>query len=559
MLTASIPCGLPHARAARAPADVARPLGQGAREHAFGGGKRAEGARVGASLVLNRLTNLTTTQTSSPPTTLQSYAYTLDEAGRRTQIAEADGTVRAYGYDGIDRLTSEAVTGPLTYTKTFAYDPVGNRTTQTTTGTGADTNSYAYDSRDRLVTESDNTTSYAYDLNGNVASKSGEASYSWDFENRLTSANMTASGATVAHEYDVDGNRVQTAVTSSASTSTTNLLVDTTGSLSQVVTETDANANLTALYVRVGDELLEVMRPGSTAGTWSTRFIHHDGLGSVRALTDETGTTIDTRGYEAFGTKNVEAGSDPLTYGFAGEPFEPTSTLACHRARWMDARIGRFAGMDLHPGNQNFPISLHVYLYAADNPSNRVDPTGLESPLQLLIGQEAHTVISNDYRERSPLTGKEIDTAISALVGVANANRASNLAYKVAFGVGWLARPDLASTDQHVIYEIKSVDDSAEGAFKMLAYLNLLSYLDPQTNWTAGTADQYTPLEEFTLPTSGITIEVNPPVLGVITYFVAPDFKAIAGAISIGAALGVATLVADTALAGSLAEMGLPN
>ena len=262
------------------------------------------------------------------------------------------------------------------YTKTFAYDPVGNRTTQTTTGTGADTDSYAYDTRDRLTSEGDNTTSYGYDLNGNVTSKSGEANYSWDFENRLTSANMTASGAVVAHEYDPDGNRVQTAVTSSASATTTNLLVDTVGSLSQVVTETDANANLTALYVRVGDELLEVMRPGSTAGTWSTRFVHHDGLGSVRALTDETGTTVDTRAYEAFGTKNVEAGSDPLAYGFAEEPFQADSMLAYHRARWMDARVGRFAGMDPAAPKWRMPGTLHRYLYVTNNPANLTDPSG---------------------------------------------------------------------------------------------------------------------------------------------------------------------------------------
>jgi hypothetical protein len=69
---------------------------------------------------------------------------------------------------------------------------------------------------------------------------------------------------------------------------TTNYLVDTSGGLSQAVAETDGNGNLAAYYLRVGDELLAVMRPGATAGTWSTRFVHSDGLGSVRALTDET-------------------------------------------------------------------------------------------------------------------------------------------------------------------------------------------------------------------------------------------------------------------------------
>ena len=44
-----------------------------------------------------------------------------------TQIDEADGTVRAYGYDELYRLTVDTVTiGALNqYTKTFAYDDVG--------------------------------------------------------------------------------------------------------------------------------------------------------------------------------------------------------------------------------------------------------------------------------------------------------------------------------------------------------------------------------------------------------------------------------------------------
>jgi RHS repeat-associated protein len=159
----------------------------------------------------------------------------------------------------------------------------------------------------------------------------------------------------------------------------TNYLVDTSGGLSQVDAETDGNGNLTAYYVRVGDELLAVMRPGATAGTWSTRFVHSDGLGSVRVLTDETGATIDQRAYEAFGTKNVEAGSDALPYGFAGEPFEPTSKLAYHRARWMDARVGRFASVDPWPRIVRDPRTLHRYLYVKGNPVNLFDPRGLES------------------------------------------------------------------------------------------------------------------------------------------------------------------------------------
>jgi RHS repeat-associated protein len=130
---------------------------------------------------------------------------------------------------------------------------------------------------------------------------------------------------------------------------------------------------------------------------------HHDGLGSVRALTDETGTTVDTRAYEAFGTKNVEAGNDPLTYGFAGEPFEPTSLLAYHRARWMDARVGRFVGMDRYQGDPQHPLTHHAYLYASADPPNHIDPSGLDD-----IGSVDLVSISFGSLDATPVFGSNL-------------------------------------------------------------------------------------------------------------------------------------------------------
>ena len=172
---------------------------------------------------------------------------------------------------------------------------------------------------------------------------------------------------------------MQTKVTPSGggTPTVTNYLVDTTGSLSQVVAETAGTGAVTSLYVRADNELLAVLRPAS-ASTWTTRYVHVDGLGSVRVLTDETGVVADTRGYEAFGTRNVTVGSDPLAFGFAGEPFEAKSQLAYHRARWMDPGRGRFVSTDPSLGFVLEPASLHRYLYASANPVRFVDPTGQE-------------------------------------------------------------------------------------------------------------------------------------------------------------------------------------
>jgi YD repeat-containing protein len=65
--------------------------------------------------------------------------YTLGLSGLRARVDEAGGVSRTYGYDPLNRLTSETVTGAgvADYRKTFTYDPVGNRMSQVTTGAGA--------------------------------------------------------------------------------------------------------------------------------------------------------------------------------------------------------------------------------------------------------------------------------------------------------------------------------------------------------------------------------------------------------------------------------------
>jgi RHS repeat-associated protein len=416
-----------------------------------------------------RLTDLTTVE-SATSTPVASFAYTLDGEGERRQVSEVDGTVRQFGYDATSRLTSENVTGSLTYAKAFTYDPVGNRLTQMTSGAGAGSTSYTYDTRDRLTNE--NATTYVYDKNGNVTSKSGEATYGWDFENRLKSVGMTG-GPSVAHQYDADGNRVQTSVTPSGGGAvTTNMLVDTLGcascggGVSQVVAETDGSAVLGAYYVRIGAELLEVMRPAG-GGTWNTKYVHGDALGSVRTLTDETGTTIDTRGYEAFGTKNVEAGNDPLAYGFAGEPFQMDSMLAYHRARWMDARVGRFLGVDKADGDDESPLTLHRYIYAGVNPVNNTDPSG-QTWIQ---GIYIHSAVGADFVAQS---GATVTDQFSPVKG--KPCRVSNRAISTILGQVGLgrSRPDLYDRCTYEVWEIKQWDDEGEALSDLAFYIATL-------------------------------------------------------------------------------------
>jgi len=377
---------------------------------------------------LNRLTNLVTQRVTGG--TIQSYAYTLGLAGNRTRIEELDGTVRAYTYDELYRLTGETVTGGLAYADTFTYDPVGNRLTQIKTVTSTMPINYTYDARDRLLTE--NATNYTWDENGNLVTKSGEATYFWDFENRLIRVEL-ANGTVVSHTYDADGNRVQTRTALASGTVTaTNYLVDTSGALSQVVAETDDSGNTTAYYVR-GDDLLAVMR-GS-----QTRFYHADGLGSIRVLTDESGNITDSYTYSAFGELLAHTGSDPQPYAFTGEPYDPNSGFQYHRARWMDPRVGRFVSVDSFAGSAFDPPSLHKYLYAAADPLNEVDPSGKWNLPSITVVVAITTILGASYGYyQGGVRGAVQGAAAGFVFGVA--------LYEIAafvIGIGMVAAPTI--------------------------------------------------------------------------------------------------------------------
>jgi RHS repeat-associated protein len=201
----------------------------------------------------------------------------------------------------------------------------------------------------------------------------------------------------------------------------TDYLVDTSGSLSHVVAETDPTAatpTLKALYIR-GDDLLAVMRPlvsaPASAADWQTRYYHADGLGSIRRLTDEAANVTDGYTYTAFGELLAHTGSDLQPYAFTGEPLDPNSGFQYHRARWMEPSTGRFTGMDPWGGSPFEPLTLHRYLYANLDPVNLIDPSGYEGlGTQLSALSGAVTVflsnfgatLTNAFRQGGPVLGE---------------------------------------------------------------------------------------------------------------------------------------------------------
>jgi len=326
---------------------------------------------------LNRLTDLINQDGNRA--VLSSFHYELRLDGKRQSVTDAAGVTTRYTYDDAGKLTQEA--GPYG-TITYRYDSVGNRVTRSVTGAAVGggttltngTTTNAYDANDRITAQSGpgGMVNHSYDDAGNETTVNGQLA-AYDFENHLVSLN---SGAT-SYVYDADGNRVS--VTSGGVA--TGYVVDTRLPYASVVEEysgtTLDNGTLAARY-DYGDDLVRMDR---TTPSVSTSYYLYDGLGSTRQLVNTGGTVTDTWGYSAFGELASHMGSTVNPFLFNAQQFDqPTGTYFL-RARYYDQSNGRFLSQDPFGGHDEDPVTLHRYLYAANEPTDRVDPGGEEETL----------------------------------------------------------------------------------------------------------------------------------------------------------------------------------
>ena len=124
-----------------------------------------------------------------------------------------------------------------------------------------------------------------------------------------------------------------------------------------------------------GHSLIQQTRAGQAV------FYHADGLGSVKALSDAGGNVTDTYAYDAFGQIEGRSGTTSNAYRYTGEYFDDSISLQFNRARWYDAKKGRFVSFDIWRGRPTKPISLNKYLYANSDPLSQHDPSGRFSSL----------------------------------------------------------------------------------------------------------------------------------------------------------------------------------
>jgi RHS repeat-associated protein len=373
----------------------------------------------------DRLVSVVNEQLDAEPIsrTISSFVYTLDAVGNRVH---ADETYRwreprtlshDYVYDPLYRLVrSEDSEARLTE---YAYDAVGNRLymgsnydpQRTPTDVDSYTVDYAYNAANQLLATDHSgfgVTAYTYDPNGNRIRREGpdvwtgnvqdilRTDYTYDYENRLTwVGNFRDPGngtwqiddetAMLYDGYERLFRRTYDKHQGGGGQKWTEYVYD---GLDPIVEYVDPSPQYVNYYRGLGRilEMHEYKSQASPPGT--ARYFHHDGLGSVSALTNNDGQSAHTYRYWDYGMaldKNGRAAdasnfTDPHNhYTYTGQEWEEHTWLYHFYAREYDPLVGVWLQQDPYRGQLDTPMTLHRYGYVGGNPITSYDVLGYKA------------------------------------------------------------------------------------------------------------------------------------------------------------------------------------
>ena len=318
---------------------------------------------------------------------IYSYDYYLD--GNVSQ-QNRNGVNCYYDYDEFSRITDED------YGREeidYFYDAAGNRTLKKICDDNGDTDvNYTYDLNNRLLEESTDyyaknetdVTKYVYDNNGNQIKKIGYTTkgvngspsqdlvsenelnntyeiYKYNEFNEMTSFESNKESKW-EYAYLPNGLRYR----KSNASNFDRYVWDRNGN---IIAEMNGEGNLTSKYVR-GNKLIS--KDGN-------EYFGYDGHGSVVNISNESGKSIKSYDYDAFGVELNKDANDTNLFRYCAEQYDNETDSIYLRARYYSPSLGRFTTEDPAKDGNNW------YSYCAGNPVNGWDPSGLDKEKFLAV------------------------------------------------------------------------------------------------------------------------------------------------------------------------------
>lgn len=210
-----------------------------------------------------------------------------------------------------------------------------------------------------------------YDANGNTTRAYDGRVMTYDGENRPLSV-TTPAGVETSYIYGADGKRLKKIVKDGGQTDTT---------LYAGTLEIRAPGTAGETVLAYPHDLIRLaFKNGST--TPEVSYLYRNILGSIVGITDQNGNRDVRNQYQPFGELTAHnydttfaAENKRETKGFIGERYDAGAGLQFLNARYYDPVTGLFLQPDwfevTEPG-----VGTNRYAYSANDPVNKVDPSG---------------------------------------------------------------------------------------------------------------------------------------------------------------------------------------
>ncbi|ETA69520.1 Rhs family protein, partial [Methanolobus tindarius DSM 2278] len=286
---------------------------------------------------------------------LQDLNYEFDNVGNILEIEDnVMNSVKTYGYDDLDRLTSAdmSVNSVSTYQRDFSYDQYG--CIQQVDENSITISSYEYNLTPFHAPDTYNGNILDYDDNGNLV-EDEDFIYVYNDANQLSEVRYSSNSSLVEkYWYDANGQRGKKQNSAGEFTYYVNQFYEI------------ENGTATSYFFRDAERIAKQTDEGM-------EWYLSDHLGSTTLLVNESGLEVERTEYYPYG--EVQSGGLEK-YGFTGQENDIDTELMYYGARYYSPEYRIFVQPDTMLPDPYNPQALNRYAYTLNNPVKYNDPSG---------------------------------------------------------------------------------------------------------------------------------------------------------------------------------------